>query len=269
VFGIQSLAISDDGSLLVSNATSGNSVIGWRVAEAFEESQPLWKTGAEGGVNVALSPDGRLGSVSGDVRLIFDTATGKTLFGQGSESFEGTLPVCIGSELNFSPDGRFVAGKHYSPTVHVLETHAFQTVGYFSTSGCGQGVAFSADSQTIATPDGRAQLTDLSATMPAVTQAPSEPNDWSSLTLAPDGSFVEVTCPGFDCDVGPDRSTAGRRLDISAEGHWYLRGRELVHTPSGEKLIFDEAALEAVFAPNGDIIAGEEDASLVRFCRSE
>jgi hypothetical protein len=61
----------------------------------------------------------------------------------------------------------------------------------------------------------------------------------------------------------------GRHVDISAEGNWYLRGRELVHRPSGEVRPFDEAALAAVFAPNGDIIAGNADASLVRFCRSD
>jgi hypothetical protein len=33
--------------------------------------------------------------------------------------------------------------------------------------------------------------------------------------------------------------------------------------------VFDAQAREALFAPNGDIIAGEGVASLVRFCRDE
>jgi hypothetical protein len=62
---------------------------------------------------------------------------------------------------------------------------------------------------------------------------------------------------------------ASRHLSISAEGHWFALGSQLRHEPSGEVRPFDDQATEAVFAPNGDIIAGELDASLVRFCRAD
>ena len=266
---ILSLAISADGQLLVSDTYK---TIGWRVAEAFGESQPLWRTGAEGGINVALSPDGRLGSISGDVRLIFDTTTGEDLFWQGAETLATIAQnLCIGSEFNFSPDGRFVAGKHYTTTVDVYETQGLTLVGHFPTSGCAQGIAFSADGETVWAPDGSARLSELSQGSPGEALPTQQPRGWDSLTRAPDGSLVPVSCMEYACQNGDTYSETmgGRHLDISAEGHWHVLGRELHHLPSGERRVFDELATEAVFAPNGDLIAGERDASLVRFCRSD
>jgi len=42
----------------------------------------------------------------------------------------------------------------------------------------------------------------------------------------------------------------------------------LLHRPSGKTLVVDDKASTSLFAPNGDIIVGEVDASLVRFCPS-
>jgi hypothetical protein len=257
---ISSLAISQDGSLLVSDAFG--SVVGWQVGEPFDASQPIWKIGSEGGSNVALSPDGRLGTVSGDVRIVFDTTTGNTLFGQGSNDVpDPNLHVCFDTEFNFSPDGRLLAGKHYTPVIHVFETETLSLLGQFGTTGCAQGIAFSADSSRIVAPDGSASIEELLPTVVPENVPPLSPPSWISLTRAPDGSFVEVTCPEEGC--------MGRRLDISDEGHWHLRAGNLRHVPSGEERVFDSLAREAVFAPNGDIIAGEANANLVRFCRRE
>jgi hypothetical protein len=255
---ISSLAISQDGSTLLSDAFGR--VIGWRVAEPFDASEPLFRIGVEGGSMVALTPDGRFGTASGDVRVVFETATGDKLFQQGSETIMAPTPVsCFDSEFNFSPDGRLLAGKHYTPVVDVFETETFSLLGQFETTGCAQGIAFSADSTRVVAPDGSASLEEL---LPQVTPeaVPAYDPSWRSLTRAPDGSFVEVRC-AEGCN--------GRRLDISDEGHWHLRAGTLRHVPSGEERVFDAQAGEAVFAPNGDIIAGEGNASLVRFCRTE
>jgi hypothetical protein len=253
-----SLALSQDGSVLLSNF--GGLVIGWRVGEPFESSRPsLWTTSTEGGLNVAISPDGRLGTVSGDLRLVFDTATGNTI--STLELRVPGDPACFGSELNFSPDGRFLAGKNWTPVVDVFDTETFSLMGQFKTAGCAQGIAFSADSGRIVAPDGSASIERLPHSVTPSRFSRPEEDVWTSLTRAPDGSFVEASCPLSAC--------RGRRLDISDEGHWHVRAGNLRHVPSGEERVFDSRATEAVFAPNGDIIAGEDDASLVRFCRSE
>jgi hypothetical protein len=255
---IWSLAISEDGSLLLSNIAG--LVVGWRVGEPFEASQPLWTTSTEGGINVALSPDGRFGTVSGDLRHVFDTTTGDTIF-TGFTGGPGSNVVCIGSEFNFSPDGRLLAGKLWSPVVDVFETETFSLVGQFKTTGCAQGIAFSADSKRIVAPDGSASVERLLPSVMPGAVLDSSHQRWTSLTRAPDGAFVEMTCPLNSCK--------GRWIHVSDEGHWHLRAGTLSHVPSGEQRVFDSLAMEAVFAPNGDIIAGEDDASLVRFCRSE
>jgi hypothetical protein len=256
--GVESLAISEDGSLLLSNIVG--LVVGWRVAEPFEASQVLWTTGTEGGINVALSPDGRFGTVSGDLRHVFDTTTGETIF-TGDTGPPGSNVTCIGSEFNFSPDGRLLAGKLWSPVVDVFETETFSLIGQFKTVGCAQGIAFTADSRTIVTPDGRASVDRLPPSAMPGSVLDDSHQRWTSLTRAPDGSFVEATCRPNSCK--------GRWVHVSDEGHWHLRGGTLRHVPSGEERVFDSLAIEAVFAPNGDIIAGESDASLVRFCRND
>jgi hypothetical protein len=256
---ISSLAISQDGSILLSDAFGR--VIGWRVAEPFDASQPLFRIGVEGGSMVSLTPDGRFGTASGDVRVVFETTTGNKLLQQGSETIMAPTPVsCFDSEFNFSPDGRLLAGKHYTPVVDVFETETFSLLGQFETTGCAQGIAFSADSTRIVAPDGSASLEEL---LPKVTPESVSSYDpsWTSLTHAPDGSFVEVRCTEGPCN--------GRRLGISDEGHWHVRGNTLRHVPSGEERVFDSLATEAVFAPNGDIIAGDGNANLIRFCRTE
>jgi hypothetical protein len=255
---IDSLAISEDGSLLLSNISG--LVVGWRVGEPFEASQPLWTTSTEGGSNVALSPDGRFGTVSGDLRHVFDTTTGDTIF-TGITGVPGSNVTCIGSEYNFSPDGRLLAGKLWSPVVDVFETETFSLIGQFRTVGCAQGIAFSADSKRIVAPDGSASVEGLLPSVMPGSVLDGSHRRWTSLTRAPDGSFVEVTCYPNSCQ--------GRWIDISDEGHWHLQAGTLRHVPSGEERVFDSLAREAVFAPNGDIIAGEDGPSLVKFCRSE
>jgi hypothetical protein len=159
--------------------------------------------------------------------------------------------------------------RDYTNLVDVIETNTLKLVGRFPTKGCAQGIAFSADSRVISAPDGKGAVAnlrlDLAATKPAASFYP-----WSSLSRAPDGSILLVTCDDTECSSsGLAWTHGGRHLSVSAEGQWLALGGKLLHTPSGEQRTFDEMASEAIFAPNGDIIAGERDGSLVRFCRSD
>lgn len=268
---ILSLAISRDGSLLVSNAFR---VIGWRVSEQLGESTPLWSTGGEGAFNVALSPDGRLGTVSGDVRLIFDTTNGETLRVDDSSDLDPAWwgSPCIGSELNFSPDGRLLAGKHYTSRVDVIETEHLSVVGSFTTRGCEQGIAFDEQSTLALAPDGGAVLTDFtSVAPPSASQAEDEDEYWVTLTRAPDGAILKTSCiTEAGCATDDLRwQGTGYHLQVSAEGHWWSFGNELRHRPSGEARSLGESVSATVFAPNGDIIAGDGEGALIRFCRSD
>ena len=47
-----------------------------------------------------------------------------------------------------------------------------------------------------------------------------------------------------------------------------VAGGTLLHLPSGSARVFDPAADVALFAPNGDIIAGDPDLTMTRSCRS-
>jgi Tol biopolymer transport system component len=57
---------------------------------------------------------------------------------------------------------------------------------------------------------------------------------------------------------------------FSPEGHWLVAGATLLHLPSGTVRSLDTTGTTAVaiFAPNGDIIAGSSDQTLRRYCRS-
>ena len=56
---------------------------------------------------------------------------------------------------------------------------------------------------------------------------------------------------------------------FSPEGHWVIAGGTLQHLPSGATRSLDASGKTtvAIFAPNGDIIAGAKDESVTRYCR--
>ena len=77
---------------------------------------------------------------------------------------------------------------------------------------------------------------------------------------------------GANAGVG---GAAGDAIDpeLTRRYTWEECGRivaagTLLHLPSGDTRAFDANATEALFAPNGDVIVGETDGSLVRFCRT-
>ena len=59
------------------------------------------------------------------------------------------------------------------------------------------------------------------------------------------------------------------RARYSPEGHWLLSGNHLLHVPTARLIEYTADAREALFTPNGDIIAGQNDGSLVRYGRTD
>jgi hypothetical protein len=68
--------------------------------------------------------------------------------------------------------------------------------------------------------------------------------------------------------LGEVPQLSGEKVRYSPEGHWLVSNNQAFHIPSGAVLDYAPAATVAVFSPEGDIIAGEADGSLVRYCRS-
>ncbi|HEX6766601.1 MAG TPA: hypothetical protein VF103_14005 [Polyangiaceae bacterium] len=268
-YEISSLDIDASGRLLVSNAGIATA---WRVDEPFETSQALWAKGAEGAYNTDVSEDGRMVAVSGDVRVVYDAESGEPSSLEQPPPPEVDLDsICIFTEYRFSPDGRYVAGKHYDTRVEVLETTGFTRVAELETNDCGQGLTFLSDA--IITPEGAFSTATWTAT------SPLRPSNTRGLPppcyiyLDPDHAQPTVCC-NDGCETsfasaGGKTLSGGRHPRFSRENHWVVSGGTLLHLPSGETRSFDPEATEALFAPNGDVIAGEHDGSLVRFCRSE
>jgi hypothetical protein len=135
---VSALALSAGGRILASDLEGLTTV--WSVASDFAQSTPLWKDGGgEGSVNVDVAPDGSRVAVSGDARRVFDTPSGQALGPPDPAPPPNLADLCIGTELRFSPDGRFVAGKHYGTTVDVMKTDDLSKVAELETYRCGQG----------------------------------------------------------------------------------------------------------------------------------
>lgn len=265
---VVSLDISSSGELLATNAMD---VLGWRVAENFADSRPIWRSGAEGAFNVDVAPDGTKVALSGDVRLVIDARDGRELWTDRRPIPDSV--ACIGTELRFSPDGAFMAGKRYGTLLELFDTRMFEPISAVETGGCGQGVAFAPEGQRLHTPE----LSWLIGQTPQreLDSADDDPLLQRFIEVSPDGStLVDTRCdssPGCRSSLrgqpGAFRGMTARHPRFSNEGHWVVAGGTLLHLPSGETRVYDEQASEALFAPNGDIIAGLNDASLVRYCR--
>jgi hypothetical protein len=264
---VTSLDIDATGTFLVTNDVTATA---WAVAEPFDQSVPLWSHGGEGAYNTDVSEDGSMVVVSGDLRLVYDARTGDSLPIPQPAVPPITSDLCIFTEYRFSPDGRFVAGKHYDTVVEVFETTGFTLVAELETMGCGQGLRF--DGATIMTPEGVFRTSDWTAT------SPLQPTNGTMglppqclVFLEPRYGVPTTCCGGFDCQTTFEGVTlnGGRHPRFSSEGHWLIAAGTLLHAPSGETRVLDEMASEALFAPNGDVIAGRTDGTIVRYCRIE
>lgn len=97
-----------------------------------------------------------------------------------------------------------------------------------------------------------------------------------AVRFSPDATTLLTSrCEEWTCDARLYAVTSGAEVmtlpaltaphpSFSPEGHWVVAGGTLQHLPSGAARILDplQDTTTALFAPNGDIIAGASDDSL-------
>ncbi len=271
------LDLSEDGTTLVS--TDADTVIMWEVGSDFAASRPIVQSeGAGPPWNVAIAPDGSASVASGDNVLL--------LLDDGHEMTEsppaGFSTDCLSPDWSFSPDGQWVAGNRYG-SPEFRSTQGFTLERAFPMRGCNQGVAFSPDGAYLATAspslivlESRKELWGYEAR-----EAPWSTED--AVVFSPDGSELIVTrCEELvrDCSsyryavadgqlLGSVPALAGPAVRYSPEGHWLVSGETLLHLPTGASMTFGTGVTAALFSSSGDILAGAEDGSLLRYCRRE
>jgi hypothetical protein len=298
VYGFFSLSMSADGAVLASNAANGVRI--WRVANRFEESTATEvASGAPEHPDVQVSPDGRWIARMGDGLRVFDVRDGSPVAPRLSTPDPST--ACPWPQIRFSPDGLSLAGTDWGPNIEIRDAREIGAGGSLAprlglpTAGCDRGasvrVAFSPDGKTLATSAPAFYRTSDWQQIPpfpaGTTPQGFGPRD--EVKWAPDGREILVSrgcqqragvaySAPMVCTASAYAVSDGRRVETfrdltapfpsySPEGHWMVAGGTLLHRPSGEARVFDPAAGVALFAPNGDIIAGDSDLTLTRYCR--
>lgn len=276
------LDISRDGRYLASH--DQDDAIVWQLnTKDFGQSVPLYNgKGSDSSWNVALAPDGSSMVVSGDNVSSF----------QRDGAFQGpvTPPAAairwLSPDWGYSPNGCLAAGMHYNTFIEVHDARDMSFLRTLMTPAGNAGVAFSPDSSRLMTAN--LDLFDTRDWSLLWSKQPSDPSSLSFLAenavdYAPDGNAVVITrCT----DHGPDSCLSARydartgapiggtlpeltgdRARYSPEGHWLVSKNRALNLNTGRLLEYANDAKVALFTPEGDIIAGESDGSLVRYCR--
>jgi WD40 repeat protein len=280
VRGVTALDITPDGRYLASH---GDWAAVWELKPDFSKSIPLYHGAApDESWDVALAPDGSSMLVSGD-NIGYFRRDGSFVAGDAPPG----SARCLSADWAFSPDGCWLAGTHYSANVGVRDARDLSLVTALPTVNCGGGVAFSPDGTRLLTAN--LELFDTRTWQLQWSQVITSPAEqaWGgedAVELAPRGDeFVLTRCrepsavdacssTRYDFAAGKQLGAlpelTGDRVRYSPEGHWLVSQNRLLHVPSGAIREYSTSASVALFTPEGDIVSGESDGSLVRYCRT-
>jgi WD40 repeat protein len=295
---INHLALSRDGSLLVSNVWTF-AAFGLRVAPRFADSRVLWGAAVELNLEADVSADGKTVAVMGDGRGLYGGLDGRIVWPSPPPPPDVTLDVCLPIRLRFSPKMSWLAGNNYSRVLEVFDVRQLSRgtppVPLVHLPGGCDAVAFSRDDGLMATsgaalyrtaPDANGWLKLWSATVPAPPREDLLVVDGlgNDVSFSPDETQLLVSrCShsSKDCRANLLSVETGAILrglpelpaphpSFSPEGSWIVAGGTLLHLPSGDvrELDPDLVTTTALFTPDGDIIAGSADGALTRYCRN-
>jgi WD40 repeat protein len=296
---INHLALSRDGSLLVSNVLSF-AAFGLQLAPRFADSKVVWGASVEINLEVDVSADGKTVAVMGDGRVLYAGADGRIVWPTPltPPPPDISFPACLPVRLRFSPQMTWLAGNNYTRVLDVFDVRDLSrgtppVPVLHLPAGC-DAIAFSRDERLMATSGAALYQTAPNADgwrkkWSAVVPAPPEDSlitagVASDVSFSPDERQLLVSrCaqPSGGCMVsllGVETGQVLRALpelqsphpSFSPEGSWIVAGGTLLHLPSGDVRTLDLAlaTTTALFTPDGDIIAGSADDILTRYCRS-
>lgn len=286
---LRSLAVSADGNTLVS---VGQEALRWELSDTFDSSRPSYIGSAPYLSRVELDSAGHWAAFGGDGRGVYSLdGPGRTGFADAQRLLDDP---CVWLQFRFSRDSRFLVSTNLAREVEVYQTDqllrfarervAPVPVHKQSEASCAT-LAFSRDGARLQASDGAldaTQLPSLNGSLPP--NALRRPFD--DIVDSPDGvdTIVSSGCEQAFDELGEThacvtvlrsaRFSDGFLADLTApfpsfspEAHWVVAGPRLRHLPSGEGRELDPKARVSVFTPSGDIIVGERDGSLARYCR--
>ena len=294
---INHLALSRDGSLLVSNVWTF-AAFGFKLAPRFADSRVIWSAAVELNLEVDVSADGKTVAVAGDGRALYGGLDGRIVWPSPPPPPDVAPGICLPVRLRFSPKMTWLAGNNYARVVDVFDVRDLSRGTppvplVHLPAGC-DAVAFSRDDGLMATsgaalyrtaPNADGWLKLWSAAVPApprddlivdglandVSFSPDEAQLLvSRCNESTNGCFVSLLSIETGAIVRELPELQAPHPSFSPEGSWIVAGGTLLHLSSGDvrKLDPDLATTTALFTPDGDIIAGSADDVLTRYCRS-
>ncbi|HXK16342.1 MAG TPA: WD40 repeat domain-containing protein [Polyangiaceae bacterium] len=282
---VLSVSVSPDGKRFAT--TNGRALLVWNIPDDFAASSVAWVDQIDFEMYTQFSPDGSKLALSGDSRALF-SADGLRLFSPPPPAAPSTCPW---AHFAFSPDGRFLAGAGNDYFVDVFDTATHELVTRLPSSGCNSTAAFSADGSFLVTGALEVYYTsDWSPVSPdAVVQVLASQTDNDAMNraiFAPDGRHAIVSSCRTNTSIPDMYSICTQRLvlagggagaetltlsaphpEVSPDGRFVLAGGGLLRLSPPEGRALDANLTSAAFSPNGDIIAGSRDGSIVRYCR--
>jgi len=226
---VRTLAVSPDGRRLVTTIEGTDALRVWDVAS--RRLVATYKTPENSSFAVAFRPDGSHVAMlgTGNIIRILDAATGKEV------ATAGAGQVAVRWALDYSPDGRLLAGPYEGNKVGLWETESYRLVGTLADhSGMVLSVAFSADGRLLASAgtDSLIRVWDVASKECRLTLR-GHADEVFAAVFHPDGS--RIASGGRDRQVRLwDTATGEELVRLSGHSNYVY---SLAFSPDGKTLV--------------------------------
>lgn len=278
---VLSVAVSPDGNQAVT--TTGETLLGWSLDH--DRIAVAWAANAGRELNARYSADGSLIAVSSDEPKVL-TAEGAPVFQPAPVPPSACKVV---QTLAFSPDGRWLVRVAFG-TIEVFEQGTWNKVAELKSQTCLSSATFSPDSHYLMTsvPElyetetwTQVWTTDVNTEgAPNAYNVAFFPSGREAISSAcafelPNRSLIECFVRTFSAGGRPTGRLDGLSAwpSFSPETEDWLIGAGVIlfrRVPRPDALVplpSDQLSASA-FMPNGDILAGTPNGSLLRLCRN-